>query len=132
MRSGLRSLRVVVLSGSLLLTGCDSPSSDFETFMHIAPPANVQILKMDGNWGNDPWRCWELSPVDEGFKRKLIGRWDLAAHLDAFHGVASGGNTYCHFEKEELSEGYSGNSDSYRAVGIIKKTNSMVVYFYNG
>jgi len=52
--------------------------------------------------------------------------------LDAFHGVASGGKIYCHFEKEELREGYSGNADSYRAVGIIKKTNSMVVYFYNG
>ena len=127
----LRDL-VLFLSGSLCLSGCSSPSSDFETFLQVAPPANVQILKMDGNWGNDPWRCWELAPADEALKEKLIERWNLTLHLDAFNGVATGGKTYCRFEKEELSEGYSANSDSYRAVGVVKKTNSMVVYFYNG
>ena len=134
MSFGLRLLRVLVffLSGSLLLTGCGSPSSDFETFMQITLPANVEILKMDGNWGNDPWRCWELSPADEGLKRELIARWNLAPNLNALNGVASGGKTYCRFEKEELSEGYSGDSNSYRAIGTLKKTNSMVVYFYNG
>ena len=76
MARGHRSLRVLVfflfLSGSLFLPGCSSPSSDFETFMQVALPADVQVLKMDGNWGNDPWRCWEISPVDDGLKRKLI------------------------------------------------------------
>jgi hypothetical protein len=67
-----------------------------------------------------------------GLRESSLRDGNLATHLDAFHGVASGGKIYCHFEKEELREGYSGNADSYRAVGIIKKTNSMVVYFYNG
>ena len=87
---------------------------------------------MNGNWGSDPWRCWEISPVDDGLKRKLIAKWNLVPNLKAFHGVATGGKTYCRFEEDELSEGYSGNSDSYRAVGIHKKTSTMVVYFYNG
>ena len=134
MRSGLGLPRILLffLSGSSLLTGCNSKSSDFETFMRIPLPSNVEIIKMDGNWGNDPWRCWEISPVDDGLKRKLIAKWNLVSNLNALHGVASGGKTYCGFEEDELSEGYSGNSDSYRAVGINKKTNMMVVYFYNG
>jgi hypothetical protein len=134
MRSGLGLSRILLffLSGSSLLTGCNSKSSDFETFMRIPLPSNVEIIKMDGNWGNDPWRCWEISPVDDGLKRRLIAKWNLVPNLNAFHGVASGGKTYCRFEEDELSEGYSGNSDSYRAVGINKKTNMMVVYFYNG
>ena len=100
--------------------------------MRIPLPSNVEIIKMDGNWGNDPWRCWEISPVDDELKRRLVAKWNLVSNLNAFHGVATGGKTYCRFEEDELSEGYSGNSDSYRAVGINKKTNVMVVYFYNG
>ena len=130
--AGLSGMLLVFLSGSSLLTGCRSQSSDFETFMRIPLPANVEIIKMDGNWGNDPWRCWEISPVDDGLKRKLIAKWNLAPNAKAFHGVATGGKTYCRFEEGELSEGYSGSSDSYRAVGINKKTHMMVVYFYNG
>jgi len=100
--------------------------------MQIPLPSDVKVLKMDGNWGSDPWRCWEISPVDDGLKRTLIAKWHLVPNLKAFHGVATGGTTYCRFDEEELSEGYSGDSDSYRAVGINKRTHTMVVYFYNG
>jgi len=31
-----------------------------------------------------------------------------------------------------LTESYSGTSDSYRAVGINARENTLVVYFYNG
>jgi hypothetical protein len=74
----------------------------------------------------------KISPVDDGLKRELIAKWHLSRSVDGFHGVASGGRTYCRFGAEELSEGSSGNADSYRAVEIITKTHTMVVYFYNG
>jgi hypothetical protein len=129
---GVSRLLLVFLSGSVLLTGCSSPSSDFETFMQVPLPSNVSIMTMDGNWGADPWRCWEISPVDDRLKRELIAKWRLVPSLDAFNGVASGGKIYCRFGSGELREGYGGDADSYRAVGIDKKTNRMVVYFYNG
>jgi len=88
------------------------------------------VTKMDGNWGNDPWRCWEISPADEELKRKLITTWNLVPDPQAFHGVASGNHIYCRYDG--LSESYSGNADSYRAVGIDAKKNLMLVYFYNG
>jgi hypothetical protein len=129
-RFGLLQIILFLVSGSLLSIGCSSNSSDFETYMQTPLPSNVEIIKMDGNWGNDPWRCWEISPVDDELKRKLIAKWNLVPNSRAFHGVASGGKTYC--EYEGLSESYSGDSDSYRAVGINTKLNKMVVYFYNG
>jgi hypothetical protein len=93
-------------------------------------PANVNVTKMDGNWGNDPWRCWEISPADNDLKRKLIERWNLVPDPHAFRGVASGDHVYCQYD--DLSESYSRDSDSYRAVGIDTRNNKIVVYFYNG
>jgi len=132
-RFGLRPawMLLLIAAGSSLVSGC-SARSEFETFMQVPLPSTVVILKMDGNWGNDPWRCWELSPINEALKEKLIAKWNLAARPEAFNGVASGGKIYCRFDKQELSESYSGDSDSYRAVGIDYRTNVMVVYFYNG
>ena len=66
--------------------------------------------------GKDPWRCWELSPVDEKLESDLIMTWNLVPDPQAFHGVASGGHIFCRYE--DLGESYSGTSDSYRAVGI--------------
>ena len=128
-----RSLLVVLpfVSATLLTIGCRSGSSEFETFMGMPLPSNVTVTKMDGNWGNDPWRCWEIYPVNEDLKRKLVVRWNLAPNPQAFHGVASGNHIYCRYD--DLSESYSGDSsDSYRAVGIDAETNRLVVYFYNG
>ena|SRR4029453_17454208 len=118
------------VSGLLFSMGCSSGSSDFETYMRVRLPSNVKILKMDGNWGNDPWRCWQISPADDELKRKLIATWKLLPNPQAFHGVATGGQIYCRYEG--LTESYSGTSDSYRAVGINAKENTLVVYFYNG
>jgi hypothetical protein len=56
--------------------------------------------------------------------------WNLAPNPQTFHGVASGNHVYCQYD--DLTESYSGDSDSYRAVGIDLKNNKMVVYFYNG
>jgi hypothetical protein len=114
----------------MLATGCGSSSSDFERFMRTTLPANVTV-KMDGNWGADPWRCWEISPADEDLKRKLVATWNLAPNPRAFNGVASGNHIYCKFD--DLRESYSGeDSDSYRAVGIDAGRNVLLVYFYNG
>ena len=93
-------------------------------------PSNVSVTRMDGNWGHDPWRCWEISPADDDLKRKLVARWKLAPNPQAFRGVASGNQIYCQYD--DLSESYSGDSDSYRAVGIDTKNNKMFIYFYNG
>jgi hypothetical protein len=116
--------------GPFLTIGCRSSSSEFETFMGTPLPSNVKVTKMDGNWGNDPWRCWEIYPADDDLKRKLVMMWNLAPNSHAFHGVASGDHIYCRYD--DLSESYSGDSDSYRAVGIDAKNNKLVVYFYNG
>src|SRR5262245_44532772 len=116
--------------GALVITGCGSSASDFESFMRTPLPRNVKVTKMDGNWGNDPWRCWEIYPADEALKGQLVTAWNLAPDPQAFHGVASGNHIYCRYD--DLSESYSGSSDSYRAVGIDAKRNTLVVYFYNG
>jgi len=115
---------------SALTMACRSSSSDFETFMGTTLPPNVKVTKMDGNWGHDPWRCWEIYPADNDLKRKLIATWNLVPDPRAFHGVASGDHIYCQYDN--LSESYSRDSDSYRAVGIDVRNNKMVVYFYNG
>lgn len=91
---------------------------------------DVKILKMDGNWGADPWRCWEIAPVNEELKRKLIAGWGLVPDPEAFHGVATGGRIYCKYD--DLLDSYSRQSDSYRAVGTDRANRKMVVYFYNG
>jgi hypothetical protein len=93
-------------------------------------PSNVTVTRMDGNWGHDPWRCWEISPANDDLKRELVARWNLAPNPQAFRGVASGDHIYCQYD--DLSESYSADSDSYRAVGIDAKNNKLVVYFYNG
>ena len=121
-------LSSVLLLMSLLSTGCGSSASDFKRFMDVPLPSNVRVVRMDGNWGNDPWRCWELSPADETLEQELVKRWNLAPDLKAFNGVATGGKIYCRFD--DLDESYAGSSDSYRAVGV--KGNRMFVYFYNG
>jgi hypothetical protein len=54
----------------------------------------------------------------------------LASDPQAFHGVASGDHIYCRCE--DLTESYSGNSDSYRAAGIDLTRKILVVYFYKG
>ena len=116
--------------GSLLVSGCGSAASDFERFMRESLPSGVSV-KMDGNWGADPWRCWQISPADQDLKRKLVATWNLAPNPRAFNGVASGNHIYCKFD--DLSESYSGeDSDSYRAVGLDGTRNVLVVYFYNG
>jgi hypothetical protein len=126
-----RSLIIVALVfGQLLTIGCRPSSSEFEAFMRTPLPSNVRVTKMDGNWGSDPWRCWEISPADEELKRKLVTTWNLIPNPHAFRGVASGNHIYCRYD--DLSESYSGDSDSYRAVGIDAKKNTMVVYFYSG
>src|SRR5262249_4878960 len=115
----------------LLTTSCSSSYADFQTFMRTTLPRRVTVTKMDGNWGNDPWRCWEISPADEELKRQLVAMWKLVPNPKAFNGVASGGQIYCQFDN--LGESYSGSdSDSYRAVGIDPTKNVMFVYFYNG
>lgn len=121
---------VVLLCSALLFFGCDSSKSDFETFMQTPLPSNVQIIKTDGNWGNDPWRCWEISPADQELARKLIAQWQMTPDTHAFTGVASEGKVYCRFD--ELSASYSANADSFRAMGIDAKRNVLIVYFYNG
>ena len=126
--SSLTVLLLVV--GPLLTIGCRSSSSEFETFMGMPLPSNVKVTKMDGNWGNDPWRCWEIYPADDELKWQLVMLWNLAPHPQAFHGVAIGNHIYCRYDN--LTESYSRDSDSYRAVGIDAKSNKMVVYFYNG
>jgi len=115
----------------ILATACCSPASDFESFMHMTLPSNVKVMKMDGNWGNDPWRCWEISPADQDLKQQLVTMWHLHPDPHAFNGVASGNHIYCKFD--DLNESYSDNgSDSYRAVGIDTGKNLLLVYFYNG
>jgi len=122
---------LLLVFGPLLATACRSSSSEFETFMGIPLPSDVTVTNMDGNWGNDPWRCWEIYPANDELKRKLVMRWNLAPNPRAFHGVASGNHIYCKYD--DLSESYSGDSsDSYRAVGIDASNNRLVVYFYNG
>jgi hypothetical protein len=121
---------LVSAAGLLMMAGCRSSAADFETFMRRPLPASVTVEKMDGNWGADPWRCWELSPADDELRKALITRWKLASDPKAFHGVASGGQIYCRYD--DLFESYSGNDDSYRAVGIDVGRNILVVYFYNG
>jgi len=132
MRVRLHTVRMAfcLVVAPLITTGCQSSSSDFETFMGIALPPSVKVTNMDGNWGNDPWRCWEISPADNDLKNKLIERWNLVPDPHAFRGVASGDHIYCQYD--DLSESYSADSDSYRAVGIDAHSNKMVVYFYNG
>jgi hypothetical protein len=99
--------------------------------MRTTLPASVTVTKFDGNWGADPWRCWELSPADDDLKKKLVATWHLAPNPRAFNGVASGNHIYCKFD--DLRESYSGeDSESYRAVGIDAGRNLLVVYFYNG
>jgi hypothetical protein len=114
----------------LFMAGCNTRSYDFETFMKTPLPSNVKIMKMDGNGGKDPWRCWKISPADEELKKKLIATWHLLPNPHAFTGVISGGEIYCRYEG--VTESYSGTSGSYRAVGINANENMMVVYFYNG
>jgi len=126
MRSSVRPLALAFL----LAAGCGPSRFDFETFMGTPLPSHVTVTKLDGNWGHDPWRCWEIYPADVELKKKLIATWDLKPNLHAFHGVASGNHIYCRYD--DLSESYSADSDSYRAVGIDAKKNIMVVYFYNG
>jgi hypothetical protein len=127
----VRRIVVVLTLALALTTGCASSESDFQTFMGTTLPSNVIVTKMDGNWGADPWRCWEISPVDDDLKRKLVTIWSLAPNPHAFNGVASGNHIYCKFDG--LTESYSGDSsDSYRAVGIDATRNIMWVYFYNG
>jgi len=46
--------------------------------------------------------------------------------------VSSRTTLRAHCQYDDLSESYSGDADSYRAVGIDAKRNTMVVYFYNG
>lgn len=121
---------VLLLCSALLFFGCASSKSDFETFMGTPLPSNVQIIKTDGNWGNDPWRCWEISPADQDLARTLIAKWNLSPDAHAFPGVASEGKVYC--RHDEMSAGYSANTDSYRAIGLDAKRNVLVVYFYNG
>jgi hypothetical protein len=121
---------LVSAAGLLMMAGCRSSAADFETLMRTPLPASVTVEKMDGNWGADPWRCWELSPADDELRKALITRWKLAPDPKAFHGVASGGQIYCRYD--DLFESYSGNDDSYRAVGIDVGRNILVVYFYNG
>jgi hypothetical protein len=120
----------VLAVGLLLTAGCGSASSDFEAFMRTPLPSHVRVTKMDGNWGADPWRCWEIYPADDDLKTTLVKTWKLAPDPRAFHGVASGNHIYCRYD--DLIESYSGNSDSYRAVGIDVGRNILVVYFYNG
>ena len=116
---------------SVLTIRCGPGAGDFEAFMGMPITAKVMVVKLDGNWGHDPWRCWELSPVDDVLKRKLIEMWKLAPDPKAFHGVASGNHIYCRFD--DLSESYSAEgSDSYRAVGVDAQKAKLVVYFYNG
>jgi hypothetical protein len=99
--------------------------------MRTTLPGGVAVTKFDGNWGADPWRCWEISPADEDLKRTLVATWHLAPNPRAFNGVASGNHIYCKFD--DLLESYSGeDSESYRAVGIDAGRNLLVVYFYNG
>jgi len=113
-----------------LILGCGSSASDFETFMGETLPPTVEVLKMDGNWGADPWRCWEISPADSDLMRALVARWKLTPDPQAFHGVASGDHIYCRYE--DLAESFSGNADSYRAVGVDLTRKVLIVYFYNG
>jgi hypothetical protein len=127
---GRVAMAMILASALASILGCGTPASDFEAFMNMPVPAGVRITKMDGNWGNDPWRCWELSPIDEALKQKLVASWTLVSNPRAFNGVASGGQIYCRFDN--LDESYSGDGDSYRAVGIDTAKNVMVVYFYNG
>jgi hypothetical protein len=124
-------VRILSAAALLLTSGCRSAAADFETFMRTPLPSHVSIAKMDGNWGADPWRCWELSPADDELREILIKTWNLVPDPKAFHGVASGGQIYCRFD--DLLESYSGSDgDSYRAVGIDVKRNVLFVYFYNG
>lgn len=132
MRATLQYLRTIVLllCSALFFFGCDSSKADFETFMQTPLPAGVQILKTDGNWGNDPWRCWEISPADQTLTQKLITKWRMIPNAHAFAGVASEGNIHCRYDG--LSDSYSANADSYRAIGIDAGRNVLVVFFYNG
>ena len=99
--------------------------------MRTPLPSHVSVAKVDGNWGADPWRCWELTPADDELRQALIKAWKLVPDPKAFHGVASGGQIYCRFD--DLLGSHSGSDgDSYRAVGIDIKRNILVVYFYNG
>lgn len=45
--------------------------------MHTTLPSSVKVMKMDGNWGNDPWRCWEIYPADQDLKQQLVTLWHL-------------------------------------------------------
>jgi len=128
--AAFRALLIVAFAPALAALGCATSASDFEAFMRTTLPSNVTVLKMDGNWGADPWRCWEIAPASDELKRKLISTWNLVPDSHAFHGVASGNHIYCRYDG--LTESYSADADSYRAVGIDATKNIMVVYFYNG
>jgi hypothetical protein len=92
-------------------------------------PSRVDIVRRDGNFGNDPWRCWELAPADRALVDALVKRWSLKPDPKAFNGVASGGKIYCRYD--DLDEAYSGDSGGdYRGVGV--KGGALRVYFYNG
>lgn len=130
LRFGSFVIVLPLVVGALLTSGCRSSASEFETFMGMPLPSEVKVTKMDGNWGHDPWCCWEISPADEDLKRKLVTMWNLTPDPHAFRGVASGNHVYCQYD--DLSESYSADSDSYRAVGIDARQDKMVVYFYNG
>jgi hypothetical protein len=57
--------------------------------MRTRLPSTVTVTKMDGNWGADPWRCWEIYPVNEDLKKELTAKWNLTPNPRGFHGVAS-------------------------------------------
>jgi hypothetical protein len=131
MRPSKSRIVLGLVSASLLTSTCGTPASDFEVFMHTTLPSTVKVMKMDGNWGNDPWRCWEIYPADQALKQQLVTIWHLHPDPHAFNGVASGNHVYCQFDR--LNESYSDDgSDSYRAVGIDVGRNLLLVYFYNG
>jgi hypothetical protein len=129
-RDARAALRIVLVGlGISFDAGC-GPGADFQTFMRTPLPGHVTVRHMDGNWGAEPWRCWEIYPADQDLKRTLVTTWKLVPNPKAFNGVASGEHIYCRYDN--LSESYSGESDSYRAVGIDATKNVMLVYFYNG
>jgi hypothetical protein len=82
-------------------------------------PSEVRSLALLGDFS-----------ANENLKRRLVTTWNLVPDPHAFRGVASGNDIDCPYD--DLTERYSRDSDSYRAVGIDAQKNVMVVYFYNG
>jgi len=79
--------------------------------------------------------CWSRAKRGTGCPKRRPAHYGNGKIADfpnphAFRGVASGNHIYCRYD--DLSESYSGDSDSYRAVGIDAKKHTMVVYFYIG